>query len=179
MWGSGLYMIVVDHGKIVNVIGTGLCGNREYFSYDVVNMSQGVFVAAFCATHMGNGNLDLVPISEPGKIKYTIPRAVDHHYEDMALTAVEFGLASEADGTITASAIYLGGRLNADYIDVNQDGNTDIVLTGVQQVYETGTNHEQILRQVYYIKLVYLYDPIEDDFILNDAMSERVLVDSF
>jgi len=179
MWGCSLYLIIIDNYEITEIINTGIGGNSVYFSYDVVGMSQGDFISAYCSSHMGNGNLVLFPISEPTESKYGIP-AVDHDYEDMRLTALEYGLISGDEEQLTASEIYLGGKLHADYIDINQDGNTDIIMTGIQQIYETGKDfQDQILRREYYVKNVYLYNLAEDDFILSDILSERILINSY
>ena len=175
MWSSELYMLVVENGKITSIVDTGLGGNNNYFSYDVVSISQGVFVSAFCATHSGNGDLLLMPIYEPNTVKYLIPDVVDNYYEESELTAIDYEI-SEAKGKGTASSVYLGGKLHASYIDVNQDGHTDIVLKGIQQVYETGQDQGQILKQEYFVTYVYLYDPVIDSFIFNIAMSKKVLV---
>jgi len=176
MWGTGLYMIYVDDNKITKIINTPLGGNERNFSYDVVNLSQGTFIAAYCSSHMGNGNLDFVSVLNPDIIKYTIPYAVDSDYEDMRLTAIEYGLASEEDENISASAVYLGGRLHASYVDIDEDGNTDIGLTGIQQIYQTGINNEQVLKKEYYIKNVYIFDSIKDDFVFKDELSEKIII---
>jgi hypothetical protein len=176
MWGCGLYIIKIKGNKIIDVIDTGLGGNREYFSYDVVQLSQGDFIVAFCSSHMGNGNLVLMPISDITRSKYGIPDVIDNHYEDMHATAIEYGLAPENDENVTASAVYLGGTLHADYVDANQDGNTDVVLTGIQRIYETGDNNEQILRQEYYVRNAYLYDSIIDDFVVSEKMSVKIQI---
>jgi len=183
MWRTGLYVIHVEDNKITKVINTPLGGNERNFSYDVVNISQGTFIAAYCSSHVGNGDLDFVSVFNPDIIKYTIPYAVDSDYEDMRLTAIEYGLAPEYDENfsednenITASAVYLGGKLHANYVDIDKDGNTDIILTGIQQIYQTGTNNEQILKKEYYIRSIYLYDPLKDDFIFNEELSEKILI---
>ena len=186
MWGSELYMIIEDNEEIIKVIDTGLGGNSEYFSYDIVNLSQGVFVAVYCTSHAGNGELTLAPINEINKAKYIFPDAVDNHFECMRLTAIEYGLAPEyslleleegedIDGKKEkASAVYLGGKLHADYIDINLDGNTDVVLTGIQRIYEEGNNSEQLLKHEYYIKKIYIYDHILDEFVFNDKLSLKI-----
>jgi hypothetical protein len=186
MWGSELYMIITDNDEIIEVIDTGLGGNSEYFSFDIVNLSQGIFVAVYCASHAGNGELTLAPINEISKAKYSFSDAVDNHYESMRLTAIEYGLApeyslieleegEEIDGKkAKASAVYLGGKLCVDYGDVNLDGSTDVVLTGIQRIYEEGNNNEQILKQEYYIKKVYIYDHIIDEFVFNDKLSLKI-----
>ena len=175
MWSSELYMLVVEDGKITSIIDTGLGGNNTYFSYDVVSISQGVFISAFCATHSGNGDLLLMPIYEPNNVKYLIPDAVDSYYEESELTAIDYEI-SEVKGKGTASSVYLGGKLHASYIDVNQDGHTDIVLKGIQQIYETGQDQEQLLKQEHFVTYVYLYDPMIDSFIFDLAMSKKVIV---
>lgn len=179
MWGSELYIVSVDDNKITKITDAGLGGNSEYFSYDVVTMTQGVFISAFCASHSGNGELELALLPNPNIKKYTIPGAVDNYYEDSRLTAAEYSLASTENGDITASAVYLGGKLHADYTDINHDGDTDVVLTGIQQIYETGIHQEQIPRKEYYVKDVYLYDSIKDDFLFDEKASELVLIHSY
>ena len=178
MWGSELYMLIIDDDKITKIVDTGLGGNSEYFSYDVASISQGVFVSAFCSSHSGNGDLRLMPINEPNTVEYLIPNAVDNYYEESELTAIEHEI-TKANGKSSASSVYLGGKLHASYVDVNHDGHTDIVLTGIQQIYETVQNHGQTLKKEYFVKNVYLYDPIMDDFVYNATRSERVLVSNY
>jgi len=190
VWGTGLYLIITDDYEIVKVVDTGLGGYSEFFSYEIVSMSQGDFLAVYCSAHTGNGELVLAPITEMNRTKYIFTDAIDDHYECMRSTAIEYGLAPEhsqevisgeifeedEDGHVEASTVYLGGKLHADYFDVDQDGNTDVVLTGIQRVYETGNNNEQILKQEYYVKNVFLYNPEIDGFILNNELSMKTML---
>ena len=166
MWSSGLYVVVVEDDKIVELSATPFGGGKRHFSYDIVKISQGDFIAVHSSSHAGNGDLEFASVLEPDVIKYVIPSVVDYCYEDMRSTAIEHGLAHE---NITASAVYLGGKLHAKYIDINNDGNTDIILTGIQQIYQ-----EQILKREYYVKKVYLYDVKKDDFVFSEEMSENI-----
>jgi hypothetical protein len=175
MWGAELYILYVENNKIADIIKTPLGGNKRFFSYELINISNGTFIAAYCATHAGNGNLELVSIFQPDIIKYSIPFAVDGHYEEMAIAAIEYGLISEYDENIRASAVYLGGKLHADYLDVNQDGYTDIVLSGIRRIYQTGEDDKRILKKEYYVRSVYLYDAEKDKFVLNEQISEEIL----
>ena len=94
----------------------------------------------------------------------------------MRSTAIDYGLASENDENITASAVYPGGKLHASYVDIDKDGNTDIVLTGIQHIYQAGINNGQILKKEYYIRNVYIFDSIKDDFVFKDELSEKILI---
>ena len=179
MWENRLYVIYVDDNKITKIINTTLGGNERNFSYDVVNISQGTFIAAYCSSHSGNGDLRFVSVFNPDIIIYNIPYVVDIEYEDMRLTAIEYGLTSEDDENISASAVYLGGKLNASYADIDGDGNTDIILTGIQQIYQTGTNDKQILKKEYYIKKIYIFDSIKDDFVFKEELSEKIIINNY
>jgi len=175
-------MVIVDNDEIIEVVDTGLGGNRNYFSYDIISMTQGDFIAAYCSAHTGNGYLELVSISEYNGVKYRIPDAVDGNYEEMRLTAIEYGLVPEYDSEwfnkedVKASAVYLGGKLQADYVDYDQDGNTDIVLTGIQRIYEERNKNERVLRQEFHIRSVFLYDSNIDDFVFGEEFSEKTPV---
>ena len=171
-WSSQLFLITAsDDGDIINVEKTQLGGLSSIFEYDIINISQGTFIVAYCSTHMGNGSLDLVPIDQPEMVQYSIFGAVDCHNENNKMTAIEYELSSGYDDEITASAVYLDGKLHADFSDVNNDGNTDIVLTGIQRIYKEFSTDTKELEQEYYIKKVYLFDPMKDDFIFNDEFS--------
>jgi len=176
MWSCDLYMINIYDNKITNLEHTGLGGNYSYFSYDIVNISQGNFISAFCSSHSGNGNLEFMEISKPNIIKYSIPNAVDANYEENGLAAIENNLLSDNQNKF--SSVYLGGKLNVEYKDVDNDGNTDIILTGIQQIYMVGDNDEQILIKEYYIIYIYIYDLIKDDFIFCDSMSKKILINA-
>jgi|GEM_PF-7086469 len=178
-WCTTLYIILAYDNKIIDVVETGLGGNSNFFSYDVVKLSQGDYIAAYCASHQGNGDLTLFAISEQEPREYSIFPAVDDNYEHMQMTAIEYGLSSDYDENIYASEVYLGGKLHAEYHDVNDDGNTDIILSGIQLIYEhisIDDFDERILRKSYYIKNVYVYDSVLNDFIYDEMVSERILL---
>ena len=185
-WSSGLLFITVnDEGNITDVKETGLIGLNSLFEYELIDISQGAFIAAYCASHVGNGSLDLVPIDQPDTVKYSIFGAADDDYEFNKMTAVKYGLSKGYDeegdeiDNLTASAVYLGGKLNAGFADVNEDGNSDIILTGIRQIYKSegdGSAEDVTLTKEYYIKYVYLFDHIEDDFVFSQNLSQEILI---
>jgi hypothetical protein len=175
MWESQLFMLTVDNGKIVKVTDTGLGGNDAFFSYEVVTISEGTFIVAYCSSHMGNGRLEFVSILQPGIVKYTIHYAVDNEYEDNEKTATEYGLLIP-NSNITASSVYVGGKLDVGYMDIDQDGNTDVVLKGIQQIYEKGLDGIQILRKEYFLENIYLFSSIGNDFVFDEELSRKIPV---
>lgn len=171
MWASELYLVSVSNNKITDIVYTGLGGLTDYFSYDITEMSQGIYVWAYCSSHSGNGELDLVSIENLGTVKYTIPNAVDAYFERNGVPDAEYTNSSD---------VYLGGKLHAEFIDLNNDGSTDIMLTGIQQIYEEEEKETQdILRKEFYIKNVYLYDFEKDEFIFSDELSKRDLINAY
>lgn len=57
MWLTILYMLDVNDGEIIGVVPVGLEGLDRHFKYDVIKISQGTFITAYCSSHMGNGGL--------------------------------------------------------------------------------------------------------------------------
>ena len=171
-WSSILYQINFDKGEIVGLIDTGAGGLSEYFQYNLIEISPGSYLAVYCSSHMGNGDLELIPLNEIGEAKYAFP-AIDGYYEETELTAIEYGLSSGYGNDILASAVYLCGKLHAEYTDTNNDGNTDIALSGIQQIYETSINGELLLKREYFVRNIYLYAPLEDCFIYNEGLSVK------
>jgi|GEM_PF-4751966 len=164
-WSAELYLIRAQEGKIAEVIATGAGGLESVFEYDLIDISQGKFIAAYCASHAGNGDLELIPLNSPGAAQYSIP-AVDCHYEDTEETANEYGVPGEMGSGSTASSVYRGGKLEAAYADVDGDGHTDIVLSGVQQIFAE-EDGEWVLRQEHFVENVFLFDAAADEFALD------------
>ena len=173
-WESKLYLINSADGIISEIIDTGAGGLDLLFEYDIVDISQGKFIAAYCSSHSGNGNLELISLDELGKPQYSIP-AICNYYAETEQIANEYELSSSNGDIIKASAVYIGGKLSAEYEDIDNDGNTDIVLKGVLQVYETLGNNK-VLQKEYYIKNIYLFEHSSNSFVLNEILSERILL---
>ena len=131
---------------------------------EYVEISQGDFIAAICTTHVGNGDLRLIPIDEHTKIYYEIPasRAMGgNEWLEQFNYLFEYG----SDCTD-----FYGGHMTPNYKDVNGDGHTDIVLTGVQFV----RNRERTgIVAEYDCEYVYLYSEAEDEFLLDVSRSRH------
>jgi hypothetical protein len=164
-WESELYLIKTQDDVITDAVIIGASGLNRLFEYDVIDISQGEFIAAYCSSHMGSGNLELISIDNLGKSMYSIP-AIDNYFEDTEETSITHGLSKEYGDGIYASKIFLNGKLSAVYEDVNDDGNTDIILKGVQQVYKN-EGDVQILDSETFIKMVYLFDTHSNQFVLE------------
>jgi len=111
-----------------------------------------------------------VPVNGFGAGKHVIPKAVDNYHENNMMTATLYGLEG------TASSVFLGGMLHADYGDVNSDGHTDIVLSGIRQIFQSDGHGEQILAKEFYVKEIYMYDPPSDTFLRAEDLGENMLI---
>ena len=170
-WETELYLIQTQNGMISDVVPSGAAGLDATFDYELIDISQGRFLAAYCASHSGNGNLELIPLDNLGRAQYSIP-AVDSYYEDTKETATEYGLAQNENDDVTASAVYLNGKLHASYTDVDGDGHTDIILSGVQQIFVEEAN-EQELTLLYFVENFFLFDSSTDTFVFSEELSEK------
>ena len=127
-------------------------------------MTQGNFIAAICTSHVGNGDLRLIPIDEDTKTSYEIP-ASRAMYGNEWLEQFNYLFEHGSDCTD-----FYGGHMTPNYKDVNGDGHTDIVLTGVQFV----RNRERTgIVAEYDCEYVYLYSEAEDEFLLDVSRSRH------
>jgi hypothetical protein len=174
----GLFLLnITDEFEIINLEYTGLTGALITFSYEVLETSQGTFIAAYYALNRGNGSLDLVPLDDLGSAKYSFDHVVDRHMGFYQIVGEEFGLL-DGDTYRSAADRFANDKLDYFYQDVNDDGNTEFVFYGIRQIY-LGDYEEPILWREYYVKQVYLYDPDIDDFVLSDELSEQILINEY
>ena len=162
-WYGELLYVNESDGEIV-FEETAAGGFIDRLDVEYVEMSQGNFIAAICTTHVGNGDLRLIPIDEDTKTSYAIP-ASRAMYGNEWLDQFNYLFEHGSDCTD-----FYGGHMTPNYRDVDGDGNTDIVLTGVQFVRNrarTGIVAE------YDCEYVYIYDMNEDEFILDVSRSRH------
>lgn len=171
-WECSLYSIICDTEGQVNRIEACGGGNKEWFSYQVVDLSGMNYAAVTCASHMGCGTLDLYPLDEENGSTYSIDNVIDNNYELMALK-------DENGYDYAESSVYYDGKLDAEYQDVNADGYTDIVLTGIVLDYEAYPDMEYAntygeLKRSQNCKRIYLYDAAKKQYKLSDEILEDV-----
>jgi len=162
-WSVHMFLLNEENGE-ETLEETAAEGSRYFFEVDFINISQGKFIEAYCATHMGNGNLLLIPIDEPSKEKYAIPAIGGLGGHDWL---AQFNYLSEYGSNATR---FKNGHLEADYRDINGDGHTDIVMTGIQEV--NNRDRTEVVAE-YDCKFVYIYDVYEDEFILDVSRSRH------
>ncbi len=162
-WYGELLYVNESDGEIV-FEETAAGGFIDRLDVEYVEMTQGNFIAAICTSHVGNGPLRLIPIDEHTKISYEIP-ASRAMFGNEWLEQFNYVEQFSYDATD-----FYGGHMTPNYKDVNGDGHTDIVLTGVQFVRNrarTGIVAE------YDCEYVYIYDAVEDEFILDVSKSRH------
>ncbi len=160
----GELLYVNESGDEIVFEETAAGGFIDRLDVEYVEMSQGNFIAAICTTHVGNGDLRLIPIDEDTKTSYEIP-ASRAMFGNEWLEQFNYLFEHGSDCTD-----FYGGHMTPNYRDVDGDGNTDIVLTGVQFVRNrarTGIVAE------YDCEYVYIYDVDEDEFILDVSRSRH------
>ena len=168
-WKRALYYIHYDDDN--HVIKVSPCGEgeKDLFSYSIVNLSCEDYVAVYCASQIGNGNLELFHLdgSNSNADPITIDKVIDSHYE----------LKESIDYTgskCASSQVYDNGKLNAEYIDVNQDGFTDIVFSGIILSYESndGDIASNKLIDSQNCRRTYLYNSSSKQFELSEETLE-------
>ncbi len=167
-WSCELYYVLLnEQGRFQAVIPCG-GGNQPLFSYDIVSLSGENYVAVYCASHMGNGDLELYSLEQEDGKPYIIENVIDHHYEAMALVN-EYGFP------YSKSQIYYDGKLNAEFKDIDQDGYTDIELIGMKLQYERypSDESEKLTNSLNY-KRAYLYDSSKQLFALYKEEEESI-----
>ncbi len=170
-WETSLYQIREKNG-IIETLDYVSGGSTDYFNFDVISISEGDFVTVYSASHMGNGNLELIrldtiPERKVGEAPDYELYAVDHHFEEIEKGAGKF-----------LSSIFENGTLTPEYKDVNNDGNTDIVLNGVIQEYENSKDTEPQLTKEEKVCEIYLFNSNDKTFTLqseNDLREKKAL----
>lgn len=171
-WETTLYQIRETEGVIegLDYISSGA---TDFFNFDIISISEGDFVTVYSASHMGNGSLELVeldniPGRKAGEVSDYELYAIDNHFEEI-----------ESKTGKTTSKIFQDGILTPEYKDVNNDGNTDVILNGVLQEYEFNkeTNEEELQKSEKVCE-VYLFNPKDKTFTLqsdNDLREKKPL----
>jgi hypothetical protein len=172
-WSVELYQIYEKDGEILNMKYTGAGGDKRFFEYELIKITQGNFIAAYDASSQGNGNLLLIPLDNLGEVKYSF-----HTMGYRNPTEYGYGFKDNEEGTEPYGVIY-DRKLKAEYRDINNDGNTDVILTGTQGVYDSNYDESDLLLREDYVTEVYLYDPDIDDFVLSDELSQQVLINEY
>lgn len=171
-WETTLYQVCWKNGNIESLDYISV-GSADYFNFDIISISEGDFVTVYSASHMGNGNLELISMEniperkENQKPDYEL-YAIDNHYEDM-----------QSDGSPIISKVFENGFLTPEYKDENGDGNTDILLHGNVDVYEYNQEtSEHELQSQEKVCEVYLFNPEDKSFTLqsdNDLKEKKPL----
>ena len=174
---KSLVWVDINDGQIVNAKFTG-AGSDGYFEYYFSTMSQGSFIIAYCTDSNGRGGLYFIPLDNLGMVKYSFDKVYDNNMTFWGIIGAEFGLKDKDGYDVPAADRYVGDKLDFTCEDVNSDGNTDVIFTGIRQIY-VGTEMEPQLWREYYVKQVYLYDPAQDDFVLSDELSESILINEY
>lgn len=175
---SSLYFIQFsDSGDEPFIERTAASGLERFFEVDLIEISQGAFIAAYCSSHMGNGTLSLIPVNDYKKTKYTFPAIGFYSGENEWLSQNNF---LELYGDSASS--YMSGHLSAFYEDVSGDGLTDVILSGVQELRYSKDDGAYLLGEImeyYYCKYVFLYDAVSDSFYLDEELSlhQKIQVD--
>lgn len=166
-WSTTLYFIHEENGAILG-LDYITEGAVDYFNYELMSMSQGVFITAYSAGYMGNGNLVFIDMEKmEGRKRGAIPDyefyAIDSHYEQM-----------QFNHSPVVSSIFENGVLVPEYIDENQDGHTDILLKGIRVEYEYDEETDmQNLKQRTEVCQFYQYEPETQSFILESGEDLR------
>ncbi|HKM00098.1 MAG TPA: SH3 domain-containing protein [Mobilitalea sp.] len=168
-WKCALYSIHYDDDH--HVIKVSPCGEgeKDLFTYSIVNLSCEDYVAVYCASQIGNGNLELFHLDSNNSNvdPISIDKVIDNHYE----------LKESIDYTgskCASSLVYDNGKLNAEYIDVNLDGYTDIVFSGIILSYESndGDIASNKLTDSQNCRRTYLYNNSSKQFELSEETLE-------
>jgi hypothetical protein len=171
MWETQLYILETDEKRIVNLIPTSVGGLDTMFDFEIVEINSTPYIAAYSASHQGNGALELIPIKSELP-KYSIS-CIDLHFENTAQTADEHGVFSQY-GYETASSVFLGGKLHASFKDIDGDGHIDIELKGIQQIYAGGDGEAAELVREYFVKQIYLFVVKSKTFVMN--VNEKIIL---
>ena len=65
--------------------------------------------------------------------------------------------------------IYPQGSLNVEYVDIDADGLTEIVASGLQQLIITNDEGEDFIGKTFYEKRVYRYD--NNNYVRDENLS--------
>ena len=171
-WETTLYQIRETDG-VIQALDYISSGATDYFNFDIISISEGDFVTVYSASHMGNGSLELmelesIPERKVGEAPDYELYAIDNHFEGV-----------EGKTGKPTSKVFHNGMLTPEYKDVNNDGNTDVVLNGVVEEYEYNkeTSKEELQKSEKVCE-VYLFNPKDKTFTLqsdNDLREKKPL----
>ncbi len=167
-WSCELYYILLNDQGGLQVVIPCKGGNQSLFSYDIVNLSEESYVAVYCANQMGYGSLELYSLEHADGRSYRIENVIDNHYEAMAFVN-EYGFP------YSRSQIFYDGKLQVEFKDIDQDGYTDVELTGIKLQYERYPSDEsETLTSSLDYKRSYLYDSNNHLFALYIEEEEEI-----
>ena len=145
-------------------------GNTYYLKYKIIDITQGKFISVFTASHQGNGGLGIYSIDDLNKLQYSIGRVLISPFQWLDLYGNKYGFSNRGD----LYSNYENYTPTDNYYDFNGDGETDVILTGVMNVYNGKTG--EVLRRIF-IKNVYLYDVDLDTFEFSEKDSYEVVLE--
>lgn len=163
IWECELYYIECDEEENVTKVTFCGSGNKDLFTYKFVTLNKEAYVAVYAASHMGEGDLILSPLEDANGVTYTIENVIDRHYELMALV-------DENGYNYTKSQVYHEDKLEAKYYDVNRDGYTDIVLSGMILEYISYDNESGELELSQNLERTYLYNEASKRFDFSEEI---------
>lgn len=161
---SVLYRIRLEEETVAGLdfIASGM---HEYLKFDIVTLSEGNYIAVYSASNVGNGNLLFVDINKLyGRQNGADPDfqmlAVDAHYEKLPCNGSNY----------TLSKVFSNGILIPEYKDIDGDGNTDVILSGIVETYQSEKDSEDFtLESRQDVTQMYLYDDKEKKFTLQSS----------
>ena len=181
-WADGLWLVRFEREKIVRK--DEIRSKADIIDkFDYINISQGSFIEIFNSSHQGNGSTILVSQDNLTTPKYEFSvNTVDRHWEGQSR------LIAEDDPNFPElikgkeymfNYVYVGDMLESKYVDVNNDGYTDVIFSGYQELHINDMplidfEITQPPNHLFYVKWVYLYDKLEDNFMLSDELSEEI-----
>lgn len=143
-WREDLKIGKLQNDKIVWLDITNRPNEQSILSAKFVSL-KGItdpVLEVYGETHMGNGDIYLYRVGENEASLLFNTSAVDEHNEYLWRPGgyPEYGHYS------TCGEVYKGGRLTADYKDLNNDGVSDIILSGKTEVIcEKAESHDPLI----------------------------------
>jgi len=178
-WANALWITTNEGNELVleqQVTAT----DGMILSVKCVSLSQGDFIEVYDCSHKGNGGMKLISWDNLTKAKYEFYGKVDKYHEGYVGENVidQFNLPTiyESGPGYGYSFIYNGGYLPVEYKDVNNDGYTDVVFSGIKELVKDseGVNYDNDTIMAYiYEKEVYLYNTVTKQFDLSNKLSEE------
>ena len=168
----------VDNTKRFNLINVdGASGNAALFEAKEISISQGDFILVYAAGSAGLGDMEFYSLESPYELIYSVAGVIDQYHESYPIPPESIAISDlylDDDGMARYSKIYDHNRLNPEFIDINDDGHTDIILKGIKKtVVEMASNPFSYATTIeeYYCQYIYLYDIESNEFQYSEADS--------